>query len=113
MCYMNIVFGCKWDNMNHTCLLKGLLLREHFLKYMFKIFQKKIQINFLKYIFKSSLFISFFNAKKHALENLMNVFESFYSLNIFKINSHVAMVYYEPYHIKKSYDFNTKLNYCF
>jgi hypothetical protein len=33
--------------------------------------------------------------------------------NIFQINSHVPMIYYEPYNIKKSYTFNTKLNYHF
>jgi hypothetical protein len=26
------VIGCKWDNIKHTCLLKGLLLREYFHK---------------------------------------------------------------------------------
>jgi hypothetical protein len=35
------------------------------------------------------------------------------SLNIFQINSHVLVIYYEPYYSKKSYTFNTNLNYHF
>jgi hypothetical protein len=34
---------CKWDNMNYTRLLLGLLLGEYFLEYVFKKFQKKIK----------------------------------------------------------------------
>ncbi len=34
---------------------------------------------------------------------------AYYSLDIFRINSHVPMIYYEPYYIRKSYTFNTKL----
>jgi flagellar assembly factor FliW len=36
-----------------------------------------------------------------------------YLLDISQINSHVPMIYYEPYYIKKNYTFNTKLNYHF
>jgi hypothetical protein len=36
-----------------------------------------------------------------------------YSLDIFQITSQVLMIYYELYYIKKSYIFNTKLNYHF
>jgi hypothetical protein len=43
----------------------------------------------------------------------MNVFESLLFLGFFQINSYVPMIYYEPYYIKKSYTFNTKLNYHF
>jgi hypothetical protein len=41
------------------------------------------------------------------------LWKAFYSLDILKINSHVPIIYYEPYYIKKSYAFNTILNYCF
>jgi hypothetical protein len=33
--------------------------------------------------------------------------KAYYSSDIFQINSHVPMIYYEPYYIKKSYIFNT------
>jgi hypothetical protein len=36
MCYEFHNDGCKWDNMSHTCLFKGLLLEEYFLKYSLK-----------------------------------------------------------------------------
>jgi hypothetical protein len=57
-----------------------------------------------------SLFISPFNAQKHVLQCLMIFFRAFYSSNIFQINSHVPMIYYELYYIKKSHICNTKLN---
>jgi hypothetical protein len=57
--------------------------------------------------------LSPFSVKKYALYCLVNVYESFYWLDIFQINSHVPMIYYEPYYIKKSYIFNTKLYYHF
>jgi hypothetical protein len=59
------------------------------------------------------LFISHFNVKKHMLQCLMSVFESFLFINFFQINSHVPMIYYEPYYIKKTYIFKSKLNYYF
>jgi hypothetical protein len=43
----------------------------------------------------------------------MNVFENFLFIGFFQMNSHVPMIYYELYYIKKSYIFNTKLNYHF
>jgi len=43
----------------------------------------------------------------------MNDFEIFYSLDVFQINSYVPMIYYELYYSKKSYNFNTNLNYHF
>jgi hypothetical protein len=76
--------------MSHACLLKGLLLGEYILKYLFnssksskrfilfflllyqglyKIFQDIC--NFQKFW---SLFISPLSAKKHTLQCLMNVF---------------------------------------
>jgi hypothetical protein len=39
--------------------------------------------------------------------------KAFYSSDIFQINWHVPMIYYEPYYINKSYTSNTKLNYYF
>jgi len=41
------------------------------------------------------------------------ILKAYYSSDNFQINSHVLMIYYEPYHIKKSYTFNIKLNYHF
>jgi len=35
--------------------------------------------------------------------------KAFYSLGIFQINSHVPMIYYEPYYIKKILQHQIKL----
>jgi hypothetical protein len=35
----------------------------------------------------------FSSVKKHTLQHLMNVLESFFSSDIFQINSHVPMIY--------------------
>jgi hypothetical protein len=40
-------------------------------------------------------------------------FITFYSWDIFQIDSYVPMMYYEPTTYKKYYTFNTKLNYHF
>jgi len=45
-----IIFRWKHDNMNHMRLLKGLFLKEYFLKYILKSLPKILQI-FLKKIF--------------------------------------------------------------
>jgi hypothetical protein len=41
---------------------------------------------------------------------LLVFFHFFYSFDYFQIYSQVPMIYYECYHISKSYNFNTKLN---
>ncbi len=44
-CY-NII-GCKWDNIKHTCLLKGLLLKEYSHKSPKKTFKIKFLFNII------------------------------------------------------------------
>jgi hypothetical protein len=119
--------------MNHTCLLFyyfwGNILKILF-EYSWKKFEKiflnhdnfsnntliSIALNFCQNLsFKKNKFI------KHVLLLLKNIgykilllfFHIFCSFDWFQIYSQVPMIYYECYHISKSYNFNTKLNYIF
>jgi len=92
--FIDIMDECKQGNMRHTCLFNGFfwenIFWNNFLK-VFKFFSKFYKILFMLLcqglckIFQNichfqknwNLFISFLNVKKHALQCLMNVFESF------------------------------------
>lgn len=43
------IVECKWNDMSCTCMLMGLLLKEYFIAYSFKILQKK-NSNFFKFL---------------------------------------------------------------
>jgi hypothetical protein len=55
--------------------------------------------------------MSSFYVKYFKIYVIVKSFEVFLTLK--GLNSHVPMIYYEPYYIKQSYIFNTKLNYHF
>ncbi len=44
--------GCEHDNVNHTCLFKGLFLGEYFLKYfiILKYYYVKVYVSVFKYV---------------------------------------------------------------
>ncbi len=108
-------FACFWD------YFWGNIILLNILKEVFNFFSKililkkyyyvKVYVIFFQNIYKFQKFWNLFiypfsvkNTHYNAWWMFLNFFDS---LDIFQINSNVPMIYYEPYHIKKSYAFNT------
>jgi hypothetical protein len=111
--------------MNHPYHFLWLIILE----YLWNISKKNYFLNFLYYyvkvlykiISKDMLFFKsfqvinevFFWVQSTSYNVLKIVLHIFYALYWFQIYSHIPMIYYDFFCIKKSNNFNTKLNYHF